>query len=72
MKGIIKSIVTVGGYTLFYRITSVVRDIIQASVLGASFLSDVFALVFKLANITRKIFSEGAFNASFLPNSFLY
>lgn len=71
MKGIIKSIVTVGGYTLFYRITSVVRDIIQASVLGATFLSDVFALVFKLANITRKIFSEGAFNASFLPK-FVY
>lgn len=67
MRNLIKSIVTVGGYTLFYRITSTIRDILQASVLGATFYSDVFALVFKLANITRKIFSEGAFNASFLP-----
>ena len=67
MRNLIKSIVTVGGYTLLYRITSVFRDVLQAKFLGASFLSDVFALVFHLANIMRKVFAEGAFNASFLP-----
>jgi len=67
MKNLIKSIMTVGGYTLLYRVTSQLRDILQAKLLGASFLSDVFALVFHLANIMRKVFAEGAFNAAFLP-----
>lgn len=63
----LSSILTVGGYTLLYRISSILRDMLVAAVMGASALSDAFAVVFKLANVLRKIFSEGAFNASFLP-----
>ena len=64
---LIKTVATVGGWTLVYRISGFIRDIIQASVLGAGVFSDVFNLAFKFANILRKLFAEGAFNASFLP-----
>lgn len=65
--GFISSMITIGWFTLAYRISSIIRDIIVASVMGAGIISDVFAVIFKLINILRKIFSEGAFNASFLP-----
>ena len=64
---LIKTVATVGGWTLVYRLSSFVRDILQAKYLGAGMFADVFALAFKFANIFRKIFAEGAFNASFLP-----
>lgn len=64
---LIKTVATVGGWTLVYRISSFVRDIVQAAFLGAGMFADVFNLSFKLANILRKLFAEGAFNASFLP-----
>ncbi|MDR1982264.1 MAG: hypothetical protein LBQ08_00480, partial [Holosporaceae bacterium] len=64
---LIKNVVTVGGWTLVYRISSFVRDIAQSYFLGAGMFSDVFSLSFKFANSLRKLFAEGAFNASFLP-----
>lgn len=64
---LIKTVTTVGGWTLAYRISSFIRDIAQSSFLGAGLFSDVFSLSFKFANILRKLFAEGAFNASFLP-----
>lgn len=64
---LVKTVATVGGWTLVYRLSSFVRDILQARCLGAGMFADVFALAFKFANILRKIFAEGAFNASFLP-----
>lgn len=64
---LIKTVATVGGWTLIYRVSSFVRDILQAKLLGAGMFADVFNLSFKLANILRKLFAEGAFNASFLP-----
>lgn len=64
---LVKTVATVGGWTLVYRLSSFVRDILQAKYLGAGMFADVFALAFKFANILRKIFAEGAFNASFLP-----
>lgn len=64
---LIKTVTTVGGWTLAYRISSFIRDIAQSSILGAGLFSDVFSLAFKFANILRKLFAEGSFNASFLP-----
>ncbi|MBE6447237.1 MAG: murein biosynthesis integral membrane protein MurJ [Alphaproteobacteria bacterium] len=64
---LIRTVATVGGWTLVYRLSSFLRDILQAKYLGAGMFADVFALAFKFANILRKIFAEGAFNASFLP-----
>ena len=64
---LVKTVATVGGWTLVYRLSSFVRDILQARYLGAGMFADVFACAFKFANVLRKIFAEGAFNASFLP-----
>ncbi len=64
---LIKTVATVGGWTLAYRISSFIRDIAQSAILGAGMFSDLFNLSFKFANILRKLFAEGAFNASFLP-----
>ena len=64
---IMKAVATVGGWTLVYRISSIIRDSMQMAALGAGPFADAFAVAFKLANILRKMFAEGAFNASFLP-----
>ncbi|MDR0968782.1 MAG: murein biosynthesis integral membrane protein MurJ [Holosporaceae bacterium] len=64
---LIKNVITVGGWTLAYRISSFIRDIAQSNFLGAGLYADVFSLSFKFANSLRKFFAEGAFNASFLP-----
>ncbi|MDR2068156.1 MAG: murein biosynthesis integral membrane protein MurJ [Holosporaceae bacterium] len=64
---LIKTVVTVGGWTLVYRVSGFIRDIAQSSILGAGIFSDAFSLAFKFANILRKLFAEGSFNASFLP-----
>ncbi len=58
---------TVGGFTLLSRILGFVRDILIASVLGASFVADTFFVAFKLPNMFRRLFAEGAFNAAFVP-----
>ena len=57
---LVKTVATVGGWTLVYRLSSFMRDILQAKYLGAGMFADVFASAFKFANILRKIFAEGA------------
>lgn len=64
---LIKTAATVGGWTLAYRISSFIRDILQSSIIGAGMIADAFSVAFKLANMLRKLFAEGSFNASFLP-----
>ncbi|MDR0555519.1 MAG: murein biosynthesis integral membrane protein MurJ [Holosporaceae bacterium] len=64
---LVKNVVTVGGWTLVYRVSSFIRDIAQSYTLGAGLFADVASLSFKFANSLRKLFAEGAFNASFLP-----
>ncbi len=64
---LLRSMATVGGFTLLSRILGFVRDILIASVLGASFLADTFFVAFKLPNMFRRLFAEGAFNAAFVP-----
>ena len=52
---------------LFSRILGFFRDLLTASVLGASIYSDIFFIAFKLPNLFRRIFAEGAFTQVFLP-----
>ncbi|MGL4635913.1 MAG: murein biosynthesis integral membrane protein MurJ [Beijerinckiaceae bacterium] len=63
----LKSILSVGSWTLLSRITGFARDIVMAAVLGAGGLMDVFTVAFRLPNHFRAIFGEGAFNAAFVP-----
>ncbi len=52
---------------LFSRILGFLRDMLQASILGANTYTDIFIVAFKLPNLFRRIFAEGAFTQSFLP-----
>lgn len=63
----IRSIFTVGGWTLLSRLTGFVRDIVMAAVLGAGPMADAFYIAFRLPNHFRSIFAEGAFNTAFIP-----
>src|SRR3974390_2870776 len=63
----IERILTVGGYTLWWRITGFLRDIVLAAFLGAGPVADAFFVAFRLPNHFRAIFAEGAFNAAFVP-----
>ncbi len=63
----IKSIFTNSFGILFSRVLGFVRDMLQASILGANIYTDIFIVAFKLPNLFRRIFAEGAFTQSFLP-----
>ncbi len=64
---LLRSIATVGGFTLLSRILGFLRDILIAWVLGAGGVADAFFVAFKLPNLFRRLFAEGAFNAAFVP-----
>jgi len=62
-----KAIFTNSFGILFSRILGFARDLLTASVLGASLYSDIFFIAFKLPNLFRRIFAEGAFTQVFMP-----
>jgi putative peptidoglycan lipid II flippase len=64
---LLRSIATVGGYTLISRFLGFARDILIAATLGAGPIADAFFVAFKLPNFFRRLFAEGAFNAAFVP-----
>lgn len=64
---LLRSIATVGGWTMGSRILGFVRDILMAGVLGAGLIADAFFVAFKFPNFFRRLFAEGAFNAAFVP-----
>src|SRR5271154_4863490 len=66
---LVKSIATVGGYTMVSRVLGFVRDILIARVLGTGFVADAFFVSQRFPNLFRSLFAEGAFNASFVPLS---
>ncbi len=63
-----KAIFTNSFGILFSRILGFLRDMLQASILGANIYTDIFIVAFKLPNLFRRIFAEGAFTQSFLPS----
>ncbi|RVU16144.1 murein biosynthesis integral membrane protein MurJ [Methylobacterium oryzihabitans] len=63
----IRSILSVGGWTLVSRVTGFFRDVVMAAVLGAGPVADAFVVAFRLPNHFRAIFGEGAFNVAFVP-----
>src|SRR6185295_16903569 len=63
----LRSLLSVGGFTLISRLTGYLRDIVMAAVMGAGPLSDAFQVALRLPNNFRAIFAEGAFNAAFIP-----
>src|ERR1700681_1261696 len=64
---LLRSVATVGGYTLASRVLGFVRDILTAAFLGAGPVADAFFIAQRLPNMFRSLFAEGAFNAAFVP-----
>src|SRR6056297_1461510 len=64
---LLRSVATVGGYTMASRILGFVRDLLIAAVLGAGPVADAFFVALRLPNLFRRLFAEGAFNAAFIP-----
>jgi putative peptidoglycan lipid II flippase len=64
---LIRSIVTVGGWTLLSRGAGFVRDVMMAAYLGAGPVAEAFLIAFSLPNMFRRFFAEGAFNMAFVP-----
>jgi putative peptidoglycan lipid II flippase len=66
-RGMIRSIVTLGGWTLVSRGAGLVRELMMAAYLGAGPVADAFNVAFSLPNMFRRFFAEGAFNQAFVP-----
>ena len=64
---LLRSVVTVGSYTMLSRIAGFARDMLIAAYAGAGPVADAFFVAFKLPNFFRALFAEGAFNAAFVP-----
>ena len=64
---LLRSVATVGSYTLFSRVMGFVRDILTAALLGAGPVADAFFVAQRLPNLFRSLFAEGAFSAAFVP-----
>jgi putative peptidoglycan lipid II flippase len=62
-----RSFFTVGLLTILSRLVGFIREILTATLLGASASSDALKIAIKLPALFRRIFAEGAFNASFVP-----
>ncbi|MBO0710711.1 MAG: murein biosynthesis integral membrane protein MurJ [Acetobacteraceae bacterium] len=63
----LKSVLTVGGWTMASRVLGFARDMLIAAMLGTGPVSDAFFVALKLPNLFRRLFGEGAFNAAFVP-----
>jgi putative peptidoglycan lipid II flippase len=64
---LIRSVATVGSYTMVSRVFGFVRDILTAAILGAGPVADAFFVAQRLPNLFRSLFAEGAFSAAFVP-----
>lgn len=64
---LMRSVATIGGYTMLSRILGFARDTLFAAILGAGMAADCFMIAFRLPNFFRALFAEGAFNAAFVP-----
>src|ERR1700740_1397441 len=64
---LLRSVATVGSYTLVSRVMGFVRDILTAALLGAGPVADAFLVAQRLPNLFRSLFAEGAFSAAFVP-----
>jgi putative peptidoglycan lipid II flippase len=64
---LLRSVATVGGFTMASRVLGFVREMLTALFLGAGPLADTFFVALRLPNMFRSLFAEGAFSAAFVP-----
>ncbi len=64
---LLKSASIVSLWTLLSRITGLVRELMMATLFGASAMTDAFNVAFRIPNLFRRILGEGAFSQAFVP-----
>ena len=64
---LLRSIATVGGFTMLSRLIGFGRDVLIAAFLGATMHADAFFVAFRFPNLFRSLFAEGTLNVSFVP-----
>jgi putative peptidoglycan lipid II flippase len=64
---ILRSLTTVGVFTMGSRILGFGRDILTAAFLGAGPVADALVVAVKLPSLLRRLLAEGAFNFAFIP-----
>jgi putative peptidoglycan lipid II flippase len=64
---LLRSVATVGSYTMLSRVLGFIRDMLTAALLGAGPVTDAFFVALRLPNLFRSLFAEGAFSAAFVP-----
>lgn len=64
---LIRSIATIGIYTIGSRIVGFLRTMMMATFVGAGNMGDALVIAIKIPSVLRRLFAEGAFNASFVP-----
>ena len=67
LVSLLKSASTVSLWTLLSRITGLVRELLMATMFGASAMTDAFNVAFRIPNLFRRILGEGAFSQAFVP-----
>ena len=56
-----------GLMTMLSRVLGLVRDILIATIAGATANADAFFIAFKIPQFLRRLFAEGAFSQAFVP-----
>jgi putative peptidoglycan lipid II flippase len=56
-----------GVMTLLSRVFGYIRDLLQASILGAADSADAFVIAFRIPNLLRRLVGEGALTAALVP-----
>ena len=64
---LLRSVATVGFYTMASRLLGFARDVLSAAIMGGGGVADAFFIAQLLPNLFRRLFAEGAFNAAFVP-----
>jgi putative peptidoglycan lipid II flippase len=64
---LLKNFAIIGIFTIFSRISGMMREIFVSYILGAGWISDAFVVALRFPNFFRQFFAEGAFNAAFIP-----
>lgn len=66
-RSLIKRTLEFGIPTFLSRVLGLVREYLQARIIGVGPVSDAFFAAFKFPNSLRKIFAEGALTGAFVP-----
>jgi len=57
----------IGAATFCSRILGFIRDMILASLFGASAAADAFYIAYRIPNLLRELFAEGSMSSAFIP-----